>query len=46
MSLINTDLFKLSKEEFDEMLRQKMNSEIRNLERKWNCVGRWIKVYN
>ena len=40
------DLTKMSKEEFDETLRQKMNVEIRNLEVRWNCVGRWIKVYN
>lgn len=36
----------MSKEEFDETIRQKMNAEIRNLERKWNCVGRWIRVYD
>lgn len=36
----------MNQKEFDEMLRQKMNAEIRNLERKWNCVGRWIRMYD
>ena len=36
----------MTKEEFDETLRQKMNAEIRNLEVKWGCIGRWIKVYD
>jgi hypothetical protein len=31
--------------EFDEMLRQRMIAEIRDLEVKWNCIGRWIRRY-
>lgn len=36
---------KMNQIEFNEMLRQKMIEEIKDIEVRWGMIGRWIRRY-